>query len=99
MALRTIRDFNVRLAFVGTDGYTSDRGMTTQFAQGAEVLAAMCERADTWLLADSSKYGRAGFVSVLPLSGLAGIITDSGLAPEAAEQLTVTVPDLPPSRW
>ena len=49
---------------------------------------------DTWLLADSSKYGRAGFVSVLPLSGLAGIITDSGLAPEAAEQLTVTVPDL-----
>ncbi len=95
VALRTIRDFNVRLAFVGTDGFTSDRGMTTQFAQGADVLAAMCERAEeTWLLADSSKYGRAGFVSVLPLSGLAGIITDSGLAAEAAEQLTVTVPDL-----
>lgn len=95
VALRTIRDFNVRLAFVGTDGFTSDRGLTTAFAQGAEVLAAMCGRADqTWLLADSSKYGRAGFVSVAPLSGLAGIITDSGLADEAAEQLTETVPDL-----
>ncbi len=95
VALRTIHDFNVRLAFVGTDGFTSDRGMTTQFPQGAEVLAAMRVRAEeTWLLADSSKYGRAGFVSVLPLSGLAGIITDSGLAHEAAEQLTVTVPDI-----
>lgn len=95
VALRTIHDFNVRLAFVGTDGFTSDRGMTTQFPQGAEVLAAMRDRAEeTWLLADSSKYGRAGFVSVLPLSGLAGIITDSGLAPEAVEQLTVTVPDI-----
>jgi len=95
VALRTLRDFNVRLAFVGTDGFTSHRGMTTQFPQGAEVLAVMRERAEeTWLLADSSKYGRAGFVSVLPLSGLAGIITDSGLAPEAAEQLTVTVPDI-----
>lgn len=95
VALRTIRDFNVRLAFVGTDGFTSNRGMTTQFAQGAEVLAAMRERAEeTWLLADSSKYGRAGFVSVLPLSGLAGIVSDTGLAPEAVEQLRTDVPDV-----
>lgn len=83
-ALRTISDFNVRLAFIGTDGFTAQRGLTTQFAEGAEVIRAMHERAEeTWLLADSSKYGRAGFVSVLPISEVAGIITDSGIGEEA----------------
>jgi DeoR/GlpR family transcriptional regulator of sugar metabolism len=34
---------------------------------------------ETWLVADSSKYGKSGFASVLPLSGLGGIITDDRL--------------------
>lgn len=93
VALRAIRDFNVRLAFVGTDGYTSDRGITTQFAQGAEVIAAMHERAEeTWLLADSSKYGRAGFVTVLGVDDLTGIITDDGLGPDSVAALSKTAP-------
>lgn len=89
VAHRAIRDFNVRLAFVGTDGFTTARGLTTQFAEGAEAIAAMHERAEeTWALADSSKYGRAGFVSVLPLAGLAGLITDTALAPESLTALS-----------
>ncbi len=91
VALRSIRDFNVRYAFVGTDGFTSDRGITTQFAQGAEVITAMAARAEeTWLLADSSKYGRAGFVSVLELSDLTGIITDDGLGPDSVAALQMS---------
>jgi DeoR family galactitol utilization operon repressor len=35
--------------------------------------------AESWLVADSSKYGRAGFVSVMELSALTGVITDDGL--------------------
>ena len=95
VALKTIRDFNVRLAFVGTDGFTSDRGITTQFAAGAEVITAMAARAEeTWLLADSSKYGRAGFVSALELTALTGIITDSGIGPEAAHALRTSAPQV-----
>ncbi len=88
-ALRTIREFNVRLAFVGTDGFSVERGLTTQFAEGAEVISEMHDRSDeTWLLADSSKYGRTGFVSVLPIDALAGIITDSGIRPEPLSNLS-----------
>ena len=93
VALRAVRDFNVRFAFVGTDGFTSDRGITTQFAQGAEVISAMAARAEeTWLLADSSKYGRAGFVSVLGLHNLTGIITDDGLGPDSVAALQESAP-------
>ena len=80
VALRTIEDFNVRLAFFGTDGFTVGRGLTTAFAEGAEVIRAMKARAaQSWLVADSSKYGRAGFVSVMELAALTGVITDDGL--------------------
>ena len=48
----------------------------------------MCNRAEeTWLLADSSKFGQAGVVSFLPLSGITGIVTDSGLPAGAVEAL------------
>lgn len=88
VALRAIADFNVRLAFVGTDGFGVGRGMTTQLVEGAEIVKAMCERAEaTWLLADSTKYGKTGFVSVLPLTEVDGIITDSGLSDAARREL------------
>ncbi|MEN6477872.1 MAG: DeoR/GlpR family DNA-binding transcription regulator [Rectinema sp.] len=88
VALRAIHDFNVRLAFVGTDGFGIERGMTTQLVEGAEIVRAMRERAEaTWLLADSSKYGKTGFVSVLPLSGVDGIITDEALPDDAKAAL------------
>lgn len=81
VALRTIEDFNVRLAFFGTDGFSVERGLTTAFSEGAEVIRAMRARAtESWLVADSSKYGRAGFVRVMDLPDLHGVITDTRLA-------------------
>lgn len=95
VALRAIRDFHVRLAFVGTDGFTVKRGLTTQFAEGAEVIASMREQADdTWLVADSSKFGEAGFVRVLELGDLAGIVTDDGLPADARKVLAGAGPQL-----
>lgn len=89
VALRAIADFNVRLAFVGTDGFSLERGMTTQLVEGAEIVKAMRHQADeTWLVADSSKYGKTGFVSVLPLSDVDGIITDDGLDMAARERMS-----------
>ncbi|WP_231979342.1 DeoR/GlpR family DNA-binding transcription regulator [Tessaracoccus coleopterorum] len=87
-AERAIADFNTRIAFVGTDGFSSDRGLTARFVEGAQIASLMCQRAEeTWLVADSTKYGQAGFVSFLSLGQLTGIITDSGLPAEAVKAL------------
>jgi DeoR family galactitol utilization operon repressor len=95
LALEAIGRFNVRLAFVGTDGLSAERGMTTHLAEGAEIVKAMVARAETSvLLADSSKYGRSGFVSVLPLSGVDIMIIDDGLTEPAAEELRAASVDL-----
>lgn len=88
-ALRTLADFNVRLAFFGTDGFNARYGLTTAFAEGAEVIRAMQARAqESWLVADSSKYGKAGFVRVTDLADLTGVITDTALGADARQELT-----------
>lgn len=88
IALETIGRLNVRLAFVGTDGFSLHRGMTTHLVEGAEIVKAMKAHAEqTILVADSSKYGKVGFVSVLPLQDVAQIITDRNLGPQAENEL------------
>jgi DeoR family galactitol utilization operon repressor len=88
MALEQLESFHVRLAFVGTDGFSLERGLTTNMVEGAEVVKKMAAQAErTVLTADSSKWGRTGFVSVLPLSRIDTLIVDSGLAEGAAEAL------------
>ena len=88
-ALAAIEDFNVRLAFFGTDGFSAERGLTTAFAEGAEVIRAMRARAaESWLVADSSKYGKAGFVNVMALPDLTGAISDAALPAEASAELS-----------
>ena len=73
---------------MGTDGLTLERGMTTHLVEGAEIVKAMVARAEvSVLVADSSKYGRAGFVSVLPISDMDRVIMDEGLPPTAAQEL------------
>jgi DeoR family galactitol utilization operon repressor len=89
IALETLGRLNVRLAFVGTDGFTLERGMTTHLVEGAEIVKAMKAHAETTVLvADSSKYGRIGFSGVLPLSAMDLIITDASLRDGAFRDLT-----------
>ena len=95
VAIKAIMEFNVRLAFVGTDGFSVERGMTTQLVEGSEIVKAMKNRAqETWLVADSSKYGKSGFVNVLSLSEVDGIITDSGIDGAALSSMRESALDL-----
>jgi len=88
IALETLGRLNVRLAFVGTDGFTLERGMTTHLMEGAEIVKAMKDHAQTTVLtADSSKYGRIGFSNVLPLSAMDLILTDWALEDRAETEL------------
>ena len=88
IALETISRLNVRLAFVGTDGFTLERGMTTHLMEGAEIVKVMKSHAQTTVLtADSSKYGRIGFSNVLPLSAMDLILSDWDLNDQAEKDL------------
>jgi len=88
IAIETIGRLNVRLAFVGTDGFTIERGMTTHLMEGAEIVKAMKAHAEaTILTADSSKYGKIGFSNVLPLSAMNLILSDTGLDDLAETEL------------
>lgn len=88
LALRELAQYHVRYAFVGTDGFSEDVGLTTHLTDGAEIVKKMAEQArSTILVADSSKYGRAGFVRVLPLSLIALLITDDNLDAWVREKL------------
>jgi DeoR family galactitol utilization operon repressor len=88
IALETIMRLNVRLAFVGTDGFSLERGMTTHLMEGAEIVKAMKAHAQTTVLvADSSKYGKVGFASVLPLSAMDMILSDNDLEDLAEAEL------------
>ena len=88
ITLETIGRLNVRLAFVGTDGFTLERGMTTHLMEGAEIVKAMKAHAETTVLtADSSKYGKIGFSNVLPLSAMDLILSDTGIDDRAETEL------------
>lgn len=88
IALDAIGRLNVRLAFVGTDGFSLEHGLTTHHIEGAEIVKAMKAHAkSTILVADSFKYGKAGFADVLPLSAVDLIITDNHLEESSDAEL------------
>jgi DeoR family galactitol utilization operon repressor len=88
IAAETIRRFNVVFAFIGTDGFSAHQGITTNLVEGGEVIKVMKGRARRLiLLSDSSKYNRTGTVTMMPLSGVDGIITDSRIPDGADEEM------------
>ena len=88
VALRDLEQFHVRLAFIGTDGFSLQAGLTTHLVEGAEIVRKMAAQAEmTVLVADSTKYGRIGFVRVLPIAGVHQMITDSDMKPETIREL------------
>ena len=88
-ALEQLRRFHVRLAFVGTDGFSAQAGLTTHLVEGAEIVKSMAALADTTVVvADSSKYAKHGFVNVLQLSEVDILISDDGI--EATKRAEIT---------
>ncbi|MEW5815688.1 MAG: DeoR/GlpR family DNA-binding transcription regulator [Spirochaetota bacterium] len=81
VALHDLEQFHVKYAFVGTDGFSIETGLTTHLTEGAEIVRKMAQQAETTVLvADSSKYGKMGFALVLPVSELDTIITDTKIS-------------------
>lgn len=82
VALTQLSSFHVKTAFVGTDGFSIGHGLSTHLPEGAEIVKKMATQAEhTVLVADSSKWNEKGFVSVLPLSAVDTIVSDTQLEP------------------
>lgn len=85
-ALHSLDQYHGRITFSGTDGFTLEHGLTTHLAENAEMVRKMIRSsALKVLVSDSSKYGKTGFVKILPLQEIDILITDTGL-PKAAQQ-------------
>ena len=75
-ALETLRRYNFTKVFLGASGVSVSQGFTTPDPEAAALKSLAASRAQTsYMLVDSSKFGRVTAASILPL-GRAGIITD-----------------------
>ncbi len=87
-ALKQLDQFRVRITITGTDGFTLEHGLTTHSVENAEMVRKMVLSSSVKVLAsDSSKFGKTGFVKILPLTEIDIIITDTDLPGEAAEAI------------
>ncbi|MEU4558313.1 DeoR/GlpR family DNA-binding transcription regulator [Actinoplanes sp. NPDC023936] len=89
-ALRPLADMYVDVAFMGTNGCTAERGMTTPDPAEAAVKRAMIAAARrVVLLADHTKIGNDYLARFGGLADLDLLITDSGLDGELAAEVEV----------
>jgi len=88
MALKDLEEFNVSLAFIGTDGFSIEKGTSTFIVDGAEVVRKIHQQASkTILLFDSSKVNKRGFARILPAESHHHIISDSGLNKDIQDKI------------
>lgn len=86
--LRVLEQFHVRAAFLGTDGFSLASGITANTVETATAAKKMAEQAErTVLLADSSKYGRAGFAHIMAMKQVSVVITDDKFSEEHRQLL------------
>lgn len=72
-----LRALHAHRLFIGTDGVTLERGLTTDNVLEAGLFRVMAERADQVIVvADSSKIGVDQLQAVLPLSRVNTFVTD-----------------------
>lgn len=82
-----IKELHVDKAFLGADAIHSDGTVWNVNFEEVPIKQAMLHAAkQVFLLADSSKFVKTGFVKVCNLSEVDSIITDSGIPKESLEQ-------------
>lgn len=81
-AEQNIRLYHANKAFIGIDGISLSKGLTSYDLKEASITSNMAENADeVFLLCDSTKVEKNSFVRFAPLSTINYLITDRALAP------------------
>ncbi len=92
-AEQALADVYADVAFLGTNGITSERGLTTPDLAEAGVKRALVAAARrTVVLTDHTKFGRVDFAQVAPLSAIDTVITDTELEPELVDEIEAAGP-------
>ncbi|WP_029067963.1 DeoR/GlpR family DNA-binding transcription regulator [Jonesia quinghaiensis] len=87
-ALAALQNIHVDVAFVGTNGLSVERGLTTPDIDEAEVKRALVRAARrTVVMADHSKLGRDEFASFAPVTAIDTLITDATAETEILRDL------------
>lgn len=87
-ALRSLADVYVDVAFIGTNGLSVDRGLTTPDQAEAAVKAAMVAAARRAIvLTDHSKVGNDCFARFATLADIDLLVTDEGLDADVASEI------------
>jgi hypothetical protein len=69
--------------------YGIDSRLSTQLMETAEIVRQMLgQGSKRILLADSTKFGKQGFVKICPLTDIDMIITDKGLPQRGVDEIT-----------
>jgi DeoR family fructose operon transcriptional repressor len=80
VAQHTIEHYHANKAFIGADGVSLQRGLTTYDEKEAAISRKIAASSDeVFLLCDSSKIERNSFVKFAPLTILKALITDNEL--------------------
>ncbi len=94
-ALRALAEVRVDVAFVGTNGLSAERGLSTPDPAEAAVKREMCRAAQqVVVLSDHTKIGEESAVRFAPIDQVDVLVTDTGLAAtdrEALEEAGVEV--------
>ncbi len=87
-ALRDLEEVRADVAFVGTNAFSLEHGLSTPDAAEAAVKSAMVESARlTVLLADHTKFGRDAVFKYADLEAIDVLVTDEGLSASDAASL------------
>src|SRR3990172_491414 len=92
-ALQALADSYVDVAFIGTNGITIERGLTTPDTTESAVKRAMIRAARrTVVLADHTKVGQDHLSRFASLDEIDTLITDTGLDAQVADELRALGP-------
>jgi len=81
--LANLRDLHVDKLFSGADGLSFENGVTTANVLEAEVSRAMVQAArEVIVVSDSTKIGRVGLTTFMPLKQISKLITDTDAPPD-----------------
>jgi DeoR family fructose operon transcriptional repressor len=88
LAVRALAGINVDVAFLGTNGLSFDRGLTTPDADEAEVKHEMLRAArQRVFLVDASKFGSESLARHATLADVDVLVTDDTVTDEQRERL------------
>jgi DeoR family transcriptional regulator, fructose operon transcriptional repressor len=92
-ALQALRETYVDVAFIATNGVSSERGLTTPDSAEAMIKrAAASSSRRVILLADHTKIGNDHFTRFAELKDIDTFVTDTGADPETLEEISAAGP-------